>query len=180
MTLIARVLTMPGTIIEKEYERRIPAINAVIAVCDAEEGAPTRPCAPQNPSADAVDMPPAAPLPKRQNSTPSNKRDDTFSRAIAPVCVKCPEERPTICFICLSNAGVWLPEGKRLQTYKNPGSLNRHCFNKHIKPFPNDMYCECNVCGRKLISKSGLLNHAQRVHGTVSCLPSPVLGLPLP
>ena len=43
MTLIDTVLTMPGTTVEKEYERRIAAINAVIAVCDAEEGAPSRP-----------------------------------------------------------------------------------------------------------------------------------------
>ncbi|KAJ5089007.1 hypothetical protein N7532_007691 [Penicillium argentinense] len=64
--------------------------------------------------------------------------------------------------------------------YKNPGSLSRHFVNKHIKPFPNDMHCECNICGEKLMSKSGLLNHAQRMHGTVSCLPLPALGLPLP
>ncbi|CAI7627730.1 unnamed protein product [Penicillium palitans] len=42
MTLIDTVLTMPGTTIKKEYKRRIAAINAVIAVCDAEEGAPSR------------------------------------------------------------------------------------------------------------------------------------------
>lgn len=40
MTLIDSTLTMPGTTIEKEYERRITTINAVIAACDAEEGAP--------------------------------------------------------------------------------------------------------------------------------------------
>lgn len=60
MTLIDSVLTMPGTTVEKEYERRIAAINAVIAVCDAEEGAPSRPRAPQKRPADAVDIPPAA------------------------------------------------------------------------------------------------------------------------
>lgn len=178
MTLIDSVLTMPGTTIEKEYERRIAAINAVIAVCDAEEGAPSRPRGPQKRPADVVDIPPAAPLPKREKSTPSDKSDNTFSQAIASVCVKSREERPTICFICLGNAR--LPESKRLQTYKNPGSLSRHFVNKHIKPFPNDMHCECNICGEKLLSKSGLLNHAQRVHGIVSCLPLPALGLPLP
>jgi hypothetical protein len=112
MTLIDSVVTIPGTTIEKEYERRIAAINVVIAVCDAEEGAPSRSRAPQKRPADAIDTPPAAPLPKRQNSTPSDESDDTFSRAIASVCVKCLEERPTICFICLGNAR--LLEGKRL------------------------------------------------------------------
>ncbi|KAJ5267492.1 hypothetical protein N7478_010477 [Penicillium angulare] len=176
MTLIDSVLTMPGKTVEKETERRIAAINAVIAVCDAEEGAPSRP-PPQKRPLDAVDVPAAAPVPKRQNFTLPEERDDTFSQAIASVCVKNEKERPTICFICLGNAG--LPENERLRMYKNPGSLSRHFVNRHIKPFPNDMHCQCHVCGEKLMSKSGLLNHAERVHGTVSCLPLPSLGLQL-
>ncbi|KAJ5471584.1 hypothetical protein N7530_008941 [Penicillium desertorum] len=175
MTLIDTVLTMPGTTIEKEYERRIAAINAVIAVCDAEEGAPSRRRVTQKRSADDVDMPPAVPLPKRQSPTPSDKRDDTFSKAIASVCVKSPTERPTICFICLGSPS--LPQSDRLWMYKNSGSLSRHFVNKHIKPFPNDMRCECSICGEKLESKSALLNHAERVHGTVSRSSKTALGL---
>ena len=178
MTLIDSILTMPGTTVEKEYERRIAAINAVIAVCDAEEGAPSRASASQKRPVDAINIPPAAPLPKRQKSTPLDKSDDTFSRAVTSVCVKSLEERLTICFICLGNAR--LPEGERLRMYKNPGSLSRHFVNKHIKPCPNDMHCECQVCGEKLMSKSGLLNHAQRLHGTIPCLPLPALCLLLP
>jgi hypothetical protein len=131
--------------VEKEYERRITAVNAVIAVCDAEEGAPSRPPAPQKPTADAADMSPVAPLPKREKSIPSGESGDNFSQSIASVCVKCPGERPTICFICLSNTR--LPERERLKMYKNPRSLSRHFVNKHIKPFPNNMHCECNICG---------------------------------
>ncbi|KAJ5263947.1 hypothetical protein N7478_011552 [Penicillium angulare] len=177
MTLIDSVLTMPGKTVEKETERRIAAINAVIAVCDAEEGAPSRP-PPQKRPVDAVDVPAAAPVPKRQRSTLAEERDDTFCQAIATVCVKNEKQRPTICFICLGNAG--LPEKERLRMYKNPGSLSRHFVNRHIKPFPNDMHCRCNVCGEGLESKKSLLNHAEGVHGTVSCLPLPALGLPLP
>ncbi|KAJ6016523.1 hypothetical protein N7540_011114 [Penicillium herquei] len=176
MTLIDSVLTMPGKTVEKETERRIAAINAVIAVCDAEEGAPSRP--PQKRSVDAVDVPAVAPVAKRQNSALPENRDDTFSQAIASVCVKAEKDRPTICFLCLGNSG--LPENERLRMYKNPGSLSRHFVNRHIKPFPNDMHCRCNICGEELESKSSLLNHAGRVHGTVSCLPLPALGLPLP
>ncbi|KAJ5882351.1 uncharacterized protein N7529_001023 [Penicillium soppii] len=162
---------MPGRTVEKEYERRIAVINVVIAVCDAEEGAPSRPRAPQKRTAVAADIPPVAPLPKREKSIP-------LDETIASVYVKCPRERPTICFICLGNTR--LLERERLKMYKNPGSLSRHFVNKHIKPFPNDMHCECNICGEKLMSKSALLNHAQRMHRTVSCLPLPALGLPLP
>ncbi|KAH8431666.1 uncharacterized protein LDX57_009321 [Aspergillus melleus] len=38
MLLIDTILTMPGSTIEKEYQRRISAINAVIAFCDVEKG----------------------------------------------------------------------------------------------------------------------------------------------
>ncbi|CAG8877120.1 unnamed protein product [Penicillium salamii] len=175
MTLIDTVLTMPGTTIEKEYERRIAAINAVIAVCDAEEGAPSRSRVARKRSADAGDMLLTAPLPKRQNSTPSAESDDAFSKAIASVCVKSPEERPTICFICLGTPR--LPQSERLRMYKNSGSLSRHFVSKHIKPFSNDMRCECSICGEKLESKSMLLNHAERVHGTVSRSSKTALGL---
>lgn len=48
-----------------------------------------------------------------------------------------------------------VPEGKRLQTYKSPGSLSRHFVNKHIKPYPNDMHYECNICGEKAEVKIG-------------------------
>lgn len=109
-------------IVMKEYECRIAAINAVIAVCDAEEGAPSQPGALQKRSVDAVDTPPASSLPKRQKSTLLDESDDRFSQAIASVCVKSQEERPTICFICLGNAK--LPESERLKMYKNPGSLS--------------------------------------------------------
>jgi hypothetical protein len=175
MTLIDTVLTMPGTTIEKEYERRIAAINAVIAVCNAEEGAPSRSRVTQKRSADAVDMLPAAPPPKRQNSAPSDMSDNDFAKAIASVCVKSPQERPTICFICLGTPR--LPQSERLRMFKNSGSLSRHFVNKHIKPFSNDMRCECSICGEKLESKSVLLNHAEWVHGTVSRSSKTVLGL---
>jgi hypothetical protein len=178
MTLIDSILTMPGTTVTKEYERRIAAINAVIAVCDAEEGAPSRPGASQKRCIDAADTLPASPLPKRQKSFPSDEGGDRFSQAIASVCVQSREERPTICFICLGNPQQ--PESERLKKYKNPGSLSRHFVSRHIKRFSSDMHCECNICGKSLMSKSALLNHAQGVHGIVSRLPLPALGLPLP
>lgn len=43
MMLIDTILTMPGAMIEAEYQRWIAAINAVIAFCDVMEGAPTQP-----------------------------------------------------------------------------------------------------------------------------------------
>ncbi|KAJ5346763.1 uncharacterized protein N7506_000016 [Penicillium brevicompactum] len=66
---------------------------------------------------------------------------------------------------------------ERLRMYKNSGSLSRHFVSKHVKPFSNDMRCECSICGEKLESKSMLLNHAERVHGTVSRSSKTALGL---
>jgi hypothetical protein len=93
---------MPETTIEKENKRRITAINIVITVCDIEEGAPSRSYVTQKRSANTIDILPAAPPSKRQNLTPLDKTDDTFSKAIASVYVKSPNKRPTIYFICLS------------------------------------------------------------------------------
>lgn len=172
MTLIDTVLTMPGKTVEQETKRRIDAIKAVIAVCDAEEGAPSRPTR-QKRAADDLDVPAAAS--KRQKCELLGRNDDTLSQAIAAVCVKDGGERPTICFICLGNTG--LPEKERVRMYKNPGSLSRHFVNRHVKPFPIDLRCRCTICGEELESKKALLNHAQRKHGVVSCLPLPALGL---
>jgi hypothetical protein len=150
----------------------------VIAVCDVEEGAPSRPHTTQKRSADTVDTSPVDPVPKKQRPAASGAKGDVFSQAIASVCVKSPEERPTICFIYLGNP--MLPESERLRKFKNSGSLSRHFVNKHIKPYSNDIQRECTIRGEQLESKSALLNHAQGTHRIVSCLPLPVLGLPLP
>lgn len=135
MALIDTVLAMPGATTEKEYERRIAAINAVIAACYAEEDAPSR-SRTQKRSADPVESSSADdPVPKRQKSVTSE--DDVFSQAIASVCVKSPEERPTICFICLGNS--MLLRNERVRKFKNSGSLSRHFVKRHIKPYSHDM-----------------------------------------
>jgi hypothetical protein len=41
MLIIDAILTLPGTTLEAEYQRRIHAINAVTAFCGMEDGRPT-------------------------------------------------------------------------------------------------------------------------------------------
>lgn len=65
MTLIDSVLTLPGKTVKKETERRIAAINAVIAICDAEEGAPSRPLKQKRPADTGAVPTTDNPLPKR-------------------------------------------------------------------------------------------------------------------
>lgn len=49
---------MPRATVEKEYERRIAATNAVFTICDAEGAPPSRPRRALKCSADDVDMSP--------------------------------------------------------------------------------------------------------------------------
>ncbi|KAE8399029.1 hypothetical protein BDV37DRAFT_290564 [Aspergillus pseudonomiae] len=164
MTLIDAVLTMPGATVKEEYQRRISAINAVITFCDVQEGCPTR-----QPNVTkkrhATDALPSAPV-KRQGSPRVDGVETGFRQAMASVCIKSPDERSTICFLCVANPK--LPATERLRVHSTPGSLTRHFIGKHVKHFPKDVHVRCNVCSEDLPHKSALMNHAERVHGIVS------------
>ncbi|KAL4758475.1 uncharacterized protein BDW70DRAFT_141802 [Aspergillus foveolatus] len=173
MILIDTILTAPGSTVEKEYQRRIAAINAVIAFCDVEEGSPVR-----RPNASrkrpAVDALPSTPPAKRQHCPLPDRETTTLSQAVASVCVKNRDERPTVCFLCLGNPRM--PENKRFKNYNTPGSLTRHFIDIHVVPYPKDMRVRCSICQEELESKAALLNHAERMHGTVSRRPLSALG----
>ena len=62
MMLIDTILTMPGTTVEKEYQRRIAAINAVIAFCDAERGLRGGPISPKKKATPSMPGMPHYPL----------------------------------------------------------------------------------------------------------------------
>ena len=175
MMLIDTVLTMPGSTIEKEYQRRIAAINAVIAFCDVEEGSPTRrPIATQKQKRCATDALQSISPAKKQAFLSSGERGNPICQAIASVCIKNSKERPTICFLCLGTP--LLPEHERLKNYKTPGSLSRHFVDRHIKAYPKSMRVKCDVCNKELEHKAALMNHAEGVHGIVSRLPLSALG----
>ncbi|KAL2784221.1 hypothetical protein BJX66DRAFT_330114 [Aspergillus keveii] len=142
MILLDNILSMPGATVEKEYQRRIAAINAVIAFCDVEEGSPTRRPNPaqKRPAMDSLSSAPSA---KRQRCPLSDGPQTTVSQAIASVCIKEKEERPTICFLSLGNPHM--PDHERSKDYYTPG-----------------------ICEEDLESKSALMNHAERKHGAVS------------
>ncbi|KAL4958922.1 DUF3435 domain-containing protein [Aspergillus stella-maris] len=173
MILIDTILTIPGSTVEKEYQRRIAAIHAVIAFCDVEEGPPMRqPKVTQK--RPAMEASPSAPPAKRQERPSLDGKVDTLSQAIETICIKNRDDRPTICFLCLGNP--CMPESKRTKNYGTPGSLSRHFVDIHVKPYPKDIRVKCSVCEEQLESKSALMNHAERVHGTVSRRPLSALG----
>jgi Protein of unknown function (DUF3435) len=162
LMVIDTMLTMPGATLEAEYQRRINAINAVTVFCGVEEGRPTpRPAqSRRRPATDDVNS--CSPAKRQRHSV-----DDEINQAIESVRIKSEEERPLICFLCVGDPK--LPWTKRTKKYATSGSLTRHFWQKHVNPpWSAKGVVECNVCGMELIHKSHLLNHAERLHGTVS------------
>ncbi|KAL1979001.1 hypothetical protein VTN96DRAFT_7497 [Rasamsonia emersonii] len=163
MMLIDTILTLPGATIEAEYQRRIAAINAVIAFCDVMEGAPIRP----GPSRKRLATDAVAPHSKRQEGSQEDEDTIALRQAIASVRVGSPRQRPKICFLCVGDTR--LPVTERTWVYNTPGSLSRHLRRKHLNsPWPEGKMIKCNICSVKLESKMHLMNHAESAHGTVS------------
>lgn len=160
MMLIDTVLTMPGMTVEKEYQRRIAAINAVIVFCDIEEGSPSR--RPNlSPKCGATDALPAMPAAKRQACSLPGESESALRQAIASVCITAPNERPKICCLCLGNPRP--PENKRMKVYGTPGSLSRRFIDWHIKRYPKEMRVKCDICDKDFEHKANLMNHAETV-----------------
>ncbi|KAL4748723.1 hypothetical protein BDW72DRAFT_205428 [Aspergillus terricola var. indicus] len=166
LAVINALLTMPGTTLEAECQRRIDAINALTAFCPVEEGRPiprtNQSCRRPVPDDDDEASTPV----KRQRQVLEDDTKIALRQAMEFVKVKDQRERPTTCFLCLGNPN--LPLKERTAKHKTPGSLTRHFLRKHInRPWPA-RGVECNVCGiMSLEQKADLLNHAELCHGTV-------------
>ncbi|KAL4899407.1 hypothetical protein BDW74DRAFT_163598 [Aspergillus multicolor] len=169
LALIDAMLTMPGTTLEVEYQRRIDAINAMTAFCPVEEGRPTprtsQSCRRPVPDNDDDDDEFGTHA-KRQRHVLKDDTEIALRQAMEFVRIKNRRERPTICFLCLGNPN--LPLKERTAKHKTPGSLTRHFLRKHINPPWPARGVQCNVCGMEsLARKADLLNHAELHHGTV-------------
>ena len=81
-----------SSLFSSRYECRIVTISAVTAVYDVEEVLLRDLVPPKKCSADIVEMPPAAPLPKQQKSPPPDESDEIFRPAITSEGIKSPKE----------------------------------------------------------------------------------------
>ncbi|GMG38731.1 unnamed protein product [Aspergillus oryzae] len=165
MLMIDAILSLPGTTLEAEYQRRINAINAVTAFCGVEEGRPTRRTTQSRrrrlPGDDE-----SSPVFKRHQSSAEDETEIALRQAMESVRIDCPKQRPQICFLCLGNPE--LPLKDRPLKHSTPGSLTRHFLRKHVNPPWPAKGVTCTVCdGKPLQQKSELLNHAEGSHGTV-------------
>lgn len=163
MMLIDTILTIPGTTVEAEYQRRIAAINAVVAFCDVEEGAPIRPLQSRKRLAAEAMIPVQA---KKQDLSQEGEGVVALRQAIGSVHIVSQNERPLICFLCVGNPSLAMK--KRTWKYKTPGSLTRHFQRKRVRlSWPEGSSVRCEVCNTDLEHQNHLLNHAESKHGTV-------------
>lgn len=151
--LVETIMTLPGTTVEEEFCRRNAAINAVAAYCNFQEGG-------------------AVAMPRERLSTSAKAAcaqlvaADVEKQAISAAMVRVfKEERPTICFICLGEES--LPFEKRVYAFASPGDLTKHFKRKHLSQFKEGDWIGCKVCQMPLQHKMHLMNHAERIHGTV-------------
>jgi len=89
--------------------------------------------------------------------------DVALSQAISSIML---DKTPTKCFLCLRNQQLAIRE--RIRDYATPGSLSRHFHNRHVKKMLAKQQMDCGVCDIRLLHRMHLLNHAEKLHGTVS------------
>lgn len=149
MELIESIMSLPGSSLQEEIQRRSEAIRAVAAYCHFEEGGMSRhhkvgPCASYGPR-EAVNT----------DEQTLKEAKEVFNK----------EKRPTICFICLGNEA--LTTRKRAYRFSSPGDLSKH-FKRHLKEFNDSTGEECNLCVMHLEDVGHMKRHAFTLHGTVS------------
>ncbi|EEH48168.2 uncharacterized protein PADG_04252 [Paracoccidioides brasiliensis Pb18] len=173
LVFVDRVLAMPGTTLEAEYQRRINTINAGVAFCGVEEGRPSRRSTQSHgrPVPDDDDDDDISPPTKRQRRLTEDDTETVLRKAMDSVRIdprmdSQKEQRPRVCFLCVGNPNCSLKD--RIKEYATPGSLTRHFLRRHVNPPWPANGIECNVCEREVLpAKSSLLNHAETAHGTV-------------
>ena len=116
MLMIDTILSLPGTTLEAEYERRIYAINAVAAFCGVEEGRPTRRTT-QSQRRPVPDDDDSGPVAKRYQSSAEDETEIALRQAIESVRINSPKQRPQICFLCLGNHDLTLKDRLVLLRY---------------------------------------------------------------
>ncbi|KAH9208522.1 hypothetical protein DL95DRAFT_258866, partial [Leptodontidium sp. 2 PMI_412] len=125
-----------------ELQRRITAINAVTLYCGVEEGAPSR---------------------HVQRGLPGTVVGSPVQAAESSIKT---DKRPKVCFCCLGNPHLTMRE--RVAEYSTPGSLSRHFVRKNVSKMHAGQFIDCMDCGVHLKTRTDMLIHAERFHGTIS------------
>ena len=153
--LISALMSLPGSTLEEEDDRRTTAIVAVMEYCAVEEAEPVRPCLPHGRVGSGVTA--------RPTSRPDDVLQQRFETARLAVYS---ERRPVHCFVCLANEA--LPLDKRTAPFSSPGDLSKHFKRRHIAHIGEADKVSCDLCQVSLFGVMHVQSHALRIHGTVS------------
>lgn len=149
LELIESIMSLPGSSLAEEIQRRSKAIRAVAAYCHFEEGGMSR----HQRSG-----------PRANDGPRETVEIDEVTLKMAQEAVK-KERRPTICFVCLGNEQLTLTT--RTHHFYTSGDLTRH-FKKHVVKVNDSEGVDCNICQVHLVNSTHLQRHAFDAHGTVS------------
>jgi hypothetical protein len=156
LLLIDAILTLPETSLEKEYQRKIAAINAITAYCGVKKGTSCRRGRPGRPAGDKISTVIKAEEPAQSLS------DTALNQAILSIKT---EKRPIICFLCLGNPK--LPISKRVFSFSSPGCLNKHFRDRHVKKLKTGQKIDYKHYNVNLVHRIHLQSHAEKFHGTI-------------
>jgi hypothetical protein len=110
---------------------------------------------------------------ERPRGRPEDREPDTaLSAAAVSVFVSNGEERPRRCFVCVGKALSLGPDdpgvAELIHEFYTPGDLSKHFRRRHLKMLNDDKKVECQVCRISLDKKMHFMNHAHKIHGTLS------------
>jgi hypothetical protein len=153
--LINAIITLPGTSLEEEVQRRITAINAVTAYCGAEE--------PRYYGKNAgFSEGRTYPITVDAEKPVKTDSDTALRHAIQSVLTN---KRPVLYFLCVGNTALAMCD--RIREYLTAGSQSRHFLNRYVMRLTAGKQTNCNICDVKGIQRIDLLIHAETSHGTV-------------
>lgn len=153
-------LTTPvDATLKGQYERRDRAIDAVAAYCLVEEGPAV------NPTRSAAST-------RRPVGAPHGLAESPLHIAVRTVFIKKQNERPRICFLCVSKALSLPPNDPQIDNlirdFHAPSDLTKHFKRKYLAYIREGDRLECTVCQMSLQYKMDIQSHAYRIHKTIS------------
>lgn len=148
--LIESIMSLPGSSLPEETQRRSAAISAVATYCHLEEGKILRNQRVGMCNSDEMED--------------TNDLDEVALKTAGEAIKK--ERRPTICFLCLGNEQLAVKQ--RTHCFYTPGVLSRHFKSRHLAKVKDSEGVNCNMCQLYLEDSMHLQRHAFDAHGTVS------------
>lgn len=147
--------------LERYYDCRNAAINAIVTYCSVIEGRIARQTHGPRSTQSSPDSP-----------GPCSPEASHLKDAMLSVFVGKGNQRPRRCFLCVGSAATLEPNDPQVEAliheFYTPGDLSKHFRRRHLSALAEDSSTRCDVCELDLQCKMHLRSHAMKVHGTLS------------